>query len=72
MEGEKPKSNGQTQQKGQSSRTLHLKSGAKKPSGPRDGTRDLEGQIARNQEELGVGKDHKTPDMVKKHRGTFP
>ena len=25
-----------------------------------------------NQRQLDVGKDHKTPDMKKRHRGTFP
>jgi hypothetical protein len=42
---------------------------AGRPQG--DGRKDPE-QIKRNQEHLGVGKDHKTPDMKKNHRGTFP
>lgn len=45
-------------------------------SGPRgrptgDGRKDP-GQQKRNQEHLGVGDDHRTPEMKKNHRGTFP
>ncbi len=40
-----------------------------KPTG--DGRRDP-GQMKRNQEHLRVGDDHKTPEMKKHHRGTFP
>ena len=29
-------------------------------------------QLKANQERLGVGPDHKTPEMKKGHRGTFP
>jgi len=29
-------------------------------------------QLRRNQEHLGVGGDHKTGDMKKHHRGSFP
>ena len=29
-------------------------------------------KLAENQRKLGVGSDHKTPDMKKGHRGTFP
>ena len=30
------------------------------------------GQLAENQKDLGVGPDHKTEDMEKGQRGTFP
>jgi hypothetical protein len=40
-----------------------------KPQG--DGRRDPD-QMRRNQESLGVDTDHKTPEMKKKNRGTFP
>ena len=36
-----------------------------------DGNVD-EKKLERNQERLGVGEDHKTEEMRKKHRGTFP
>ena len=29
-------------------------------------------KLADNQRKLNVGSDHKTPDMKKRHRGTFP
>ena len=29
-------------------------------------------KLRENQQSLGVGSDHKTPDMKKGHRGTFP
>jgi hypothetical protein len=29
-------------------------------------------KLAENQRKLNVGSDHKTPDMKKRHRGTFP
>jgi hypothetical protein len=29
-------------------------------------------KLAENQKKLNVGADHKTPDMKKGHRGTFP
>jgi hypothetical protein len=29
-------------------------------------------KLAENQRKLGVGPDHKTPEMKKGHRGTFP
>jgi hypothetical protein len=29
-------------------------------------------KLAENQKKLNVGSDHKTPDMKKGHRGTFP
>lgn len=38
---------------------------------PRDARED-EGKLAENQRELGVGEDHKTGDMKRGHRGTFP
>ena len=38
---------------------------------PRD-ARDAETMVHRNQKELGVGEDHKTEDMEKGGRGTFP
>jgi hypothetical protein len=38
---------------------------------PHDARED-DGQLAENQRELGVGKDHKTEDMERGHRGTFP
>jgi hypothetical protein len=31
-----------------------------------------EGKLQENQERLQVGPDHKTAEMEKKHRGTFP
>jgi len=34
--------------------------------------REDPGQQQRNREELGVGEDHKTEDMQKGGRGTFP
>ena len=34
--------------------------------------RDDEGKLHRNQKELGVGEDHKTEEMEKGSRGTFP
>jgi hypothetical protein len=42
---------------------------AGRPQG--DGRRDP-GQMKRNQEHLRVGDDHKTPEMKKHRRGTFP
>ena len=38
---------------------------------PRD-ARDDDGKLAENQQDLGVGADHKTEDMEEGHRGTFP
>ena len=38
---------------------------------PKDARED-DGQLTKNQEELGVEKDHKTDDMEKGGRGTFP
>jgi hypothetical protein len=38
---------------------------------PRD-ARDDEGRLQENQEELGVGEDHKTDDMERGKRGTYP
>ena len=38
---------------------------------PRDARED-EGKLTENQRELGVGDDHKTDDMERGHRGTFP
>jgi hypothetical protein len=29
-------------------------------------------KLAENQRKLGVGADHKTPEMKKRHRGSFP
>jgi hypothetical protein len=34
--------------------------------------REDEGKLRQNQERLNVGPDHKTPEMEKEHRGTFP
>jgi hypothetical protein len=31
-----------------------------------------ESKLRENQNALNVGADHKTPDMKKRHRGTFP
>ena len=31
-----------------------------------------ESKLRENQSALNVGPDHKTPDMKKRHRGTFP
>jgi hypothetical protein len=36
-----------------------------------DGRRNPE-KLRENQQSLGVGPDHRTPDMKKGHRGTFP
>jgi hypothetical protein len=38
---------------------------------PQD-ARDDDAQLAENQQDLGVGKDHKTEDMEEGGRGTFP
>jgi hypothetical protein len=38
---------------------------------PKDAREDAS-QLAENQDELGVGADHKTDDMERGHRGTFP
>ena len=40
-----------------------------------DGAGDARGderQLKKNQDELGVGPDHKTDEMKERHRGTFP
>lgn len=34
--------------------------------------REDEERLKENREQLGVEEDHKTPDMKKGHRGTFP
>lgn len=34
--------------------------------------REDEERLKENREQLGVEEDHKTPDMRKGHRGTFP
>jgi hypothetical protein len=34
--------------------------------------REDERKLAENQQDLGVGGDHKTEDMEEGHRGTFP
>ena len=34
--------------------------------------REDEGKLAENQKDLGVGPDHKTEDMERTDRGTFP
>jgi hypothetical protein len=39
---------------------------------PRGDARRNEDQLRRNQEQLGVGRDHRTPEMKKHRRGTFP
>jgi hypothetical protein len=39
---------------------------------PRGDGRRNEDQLRKNQEQLGVSRDHKTPEMKKRHRGTFP
>lgn len=36
-----------------------------------DARQDAE-KLKENREKLGVGEDHKTPEMGKGHRGTFP
>lgn len=42
-------------------------------TGKRDGDAREDGQqLAENQQELGVGEDHKTEDMEEGGRGTFP
>jgi hypothetical protein len=38
---------------------------------PNDAREDDQ-QLAENQQELGVGDDHKTEEMEEGHRGTFP
>lgn len=38
---------------------------------PRNAGED-EGKLAENRRELGVDEDHKTEDMKRGHRGTFP
>lgn len=38
---------------------------------PHDARED-EAQLEKNQADLGVGDDHKTDDMERGHRGTFP
>ena len=38
---------------------------------PKD-ARDDEQQLHENQQDLGVGDDHKTEEMEEGHRGTFP
>jgi hypothetical protein len=40
---------------------------AVKPDGELD-----DKKLKRNQERLGVDEEHKTPEMRKEHRGTFP
>jgi hypothetical protein len=43
------------------------------PTGKREGdARDNDGRLKKNQEELGVGDDHKTEEMEQGQRGTFP
>jgi hypothetical protein len=39
---------------------------------PRADARDDEHQLRKNQDDLGVGPDHKTDEMKEGHRGTFP
>ena len=39
---------------------------------PRGDAREDEKKLKKNQEDLGVGPDHKTGDMEKHRRGTFP
>lgn len=34
--------------------------------------RENEGKLGENQQDLGVGPDHKTEDMEEHHKGTFP
>lgn len=63
------KTNGQPDEQVQPTKTLHAKSGDKKP---REATREADAQVKRNQDALGVGKDHRTADMIRKGRGTFP
>lgn len=42
-------------------------------TGKHDGdAREDESQLAENQQELGVGEDHKTEEMEEGGRGTFP
>ena len=45
--------------------------GAETGKNPRDAREDPE-QLEQNQDELGVGDDHKTEDMEEGGRGTFP
>ena len=43
------------------------------PTGKREGdARDEKSELKKNRKDLGVGEDHKTGDMDKRHRGTFP
>jgi hypothetical protein len=39
---------------------------------PRGDAREDDHQLRKNQDELGVGPDHKTDEMKEHHRGTFP
>ena len=71
MESHKPKINVQQNQEAQPSNTLHAKTPAKSGEKKTSGT-EGEAQVTRNREALGVGKDHRTADMIKKGRGTFP
>lgn len=51
--------------------------GGVRPTSPTDkppagDARGDEEKRKQNREHLGVDEEHKTPDMKKKHRGTFP
>jgi hypothetical protein len=60
--------------------STQLKGSTKQPHGqpsPQTGkhegdAREDQDQLAENQQELAVGEDHKTEDMEKGGRGTFP
>ncbi len=51
--------------------TRRLQPGARGAGRKADGRNNPE-KLKENQQSLGVGSDHKTPDMKKGHRGTFP
>ena len=57
-----------TKAQGKQKRTSSAARGAKQGG---DGRRNPEA-LRENQERLRVGPDHKTPEMKKGHRGTFP
>lgn len=44
----------------------------KAPGAPAPGKAESEKELKRNRERLNVDDAHKTPDMEKGHRGTFP
>ena len=51
--------------------TRRLQPGARGASRKPDARKDPE-KLKENQQSLGVGSDHKTPEMKKGRRGTYP